>query len=76
MSLLKKCDVSNRLPARRNQSPHSFGSAREADQANTSKIRPDGPREIRLTFVENFILEHSRPCPGRHITASEFLGFF
>ena len=76
MSLLKKCDVNNRLPASRNQSQDSFGLARDADIANSSEIKPDRPRASRLTFVENFILEHSRSRPGQHITASEILGFF
>jgi len=76
MSLLKKCDVSNRLPASRNQSQDSFGPARDADIANASEIKPGGPRASRLTFIENFILEHSRSRPGRQITASEILGFF
>jgi hypothetical protein len=76
MSLLKKCDVNNRLPASGNRSQHSFRPVRDADKANPSEIKPDGPSASRLTFVEDFILEHDLRGPGRHITASEILGFF
>jgi hypothetical protein len=76
MSLLKKCDADNRLSASRNESQHSIGPARDADKANSPEIKPGGPRTSRLTFIEDFIQEHSHPGPGRHITASEFLGFF
>jgi hypothetical protein len=76
MSLLKKCDVNNYLHASRNQSRQSFVQARHADKANSLEIKPCGPRTSRLTFVEDFILEHSLRGPVQHITASEVLGFF
>ena len=76
MSLLKKCDISNRLPASGNKSRHSFWPLRDADQVNCSKIKPCGQRASRLTFIEDFILEHSLRGRGQHITASETLGFF
>jgi len=76
MSLLKKCDVNNRLPESGNESQHSIGPARDADKANSSEIKPGRPRASKLTFIEDFILEHSRPGPGKHIIASETLGFF
>lgn len=76
MSLLKKCDIHNCLPASGNQSLHSYWPMRDADKVNTSKIKPGGPRTSRLTFIEDFILEHSLRGPVQHITASEVLGFF
>jgi hypothetical protein len=76
MSLLKKCDVNNCLPASGNKSRHSFWPVRDADKGNTAKIKPGRPRTSRLTFIEDFILEHSLCGHGQHITASEFLGFF
>ena len=38
----------------------------QPDRANSSEIKPNGPWESRLTFVEDFTLEHSRPWPPRH----------
>jgi len=76
MSLLKKCDVNNRLPASRDKSQDSFGQARYADEANSSQKKRCGARESRLSFVEDYILEHSLHGSVRHITASESLGFF
>ena len=74
MSLLKKCDADNRLPANRNKSGPSFRPVKQADRANPSEMKPDGPSASRLTFVEDFILEHS--LPGLHITSIEFAGCF
>jgi len=73
MSLLKKCDANNRLPASHNKSQHSLGTVRRADRANPSEIKPGEPRASKLTFVEDF-MEHS--LPGQHITSIEFSGSF
>jgi hypothetical protein len=59
MSLLKKCEAYNRLPASRNKSQGSFGHVRQADQANPSEMKPDVASAARLTFAEDFTLEHS-----------------
>jgi hypothetical protein len=61
MSLLKKCDADNRLPADRDKSRSSFSPVKQADRANPSEIKPDGPSASRLTFVEDFTREHSLP---------------
>jgi hypothetical protein len=74
MSLLKKCDANKRLPASGNKSQHSFRQVRDADSANPSEIKPDGPWASRLTFAEDFTLEHSHP--GLHITSIEISGSF
>ena len=74
MSLLKKCDAKNRLSASRNQSRHSFKPVEQADRANPSEIKPDGPPTSRLNFVEDFTLEHS--LLGLHITSIEISGSF
>jgi hypothetical protein len=74
MSPLKKCDTNDHPSASRNKSRHSFRPAAQADVANPSEIKPDRQRAISLTFVEDFILEHS--LPGLHITSIEFAGCF
>jgi hypothetical protein len=74
MSLLKKCDARNRLPASRNKSQHSFGPVRQADRVNSLEIKPDGPWAGRLTFVEDFTREHF--LPGSQITSIGSLGSF
>ena len=74
MSILMKCDAKNGLSARRNKSRHSSTPAGQADIANPSEIKQDGPRASRLTFVEDFTREHS--LPGAHITSIEISGSF
>jgi len=74
MSLLKKCVVKNRLSSSRNESRHSLRSVGQAGRANPSEIKPDGPWAGKLTFVEDFTLEHS--LPGLHIASIEISGSF
>jgi hypothetical protein len=74
MSLLKKCDAKNRLSASRNKSRDSFRPVGQADGANFSEIKPDGPQASRLTFVEDYTREHF--LPGLHITSIEISGSF
>jgi hypothetical protein len=76
MSLFKKCDVNNRFSASGKQSRHSFWQVRYADKATSLEIKPGRRRASRLSFIEDYILEHSLPGPRKHITASECLGFF
>jgi hypothetical protein len=42
--------------------------------ANSPETKPNGPRASRLTFVEDFLLEHS--APGACITSIEISGSF
>ena len=44
------------------------------DVAHSSETKPDGPRTSRLTFVEDFLLEHS--APGGRIASIEISGSF
>jgi hypothetical protein len=74
MSLLKPPNARNRLIASLNQGRHSFMPVGRADRANPSEIKPDRPRASRLTFVEDFTLEHS--LPGLHIASFELSGCF
>jgi hypothetical protein len=66
MGLPKKCDARNCLSAGRSTSHNSFRPAGQADRTNSSGIEPDGARRKRLTFAEDFVLEHSHS--GLHIT--------
>jgi hypothetical protein len=74
MSLLKKNVVNSRPSASRNQSRDSFRPAGQASRTNTLEIKPDGRWAGKLTFVEDYTLEHS--LPGRHITSIEISGSF
>ena len=74
MNLLMKCNANNRLPASRNQSQPSFRPMRLVERVNPIKINPDGLRASRLTFVEDFTLEHS--LSGLQITSIEISGSF
>ena len=74
MSLLKKCDVKDRLSASRNKKRHSFRPAEQALKVNSSETKPDGPRAGRLTFVEDFTLEHS--LHGMYLASIEIAGIF
>jgi len=47
----------------------SFSPVEQPDRANSSEIKPDGPWASRLTFDEDFTLEHS--LPGLHTTSIE-----
>jgi hypothetical protein len=44
------------------------------DRTNPSKIKPDKPWKGRMTFVEDFIVEHS--VPGTPVTSIEISGHF
>lgn len=59
MNLAKQCDTRSRLSTGRNKSEHSFRSVRHSDKANSSANETDGTRTNRLTFAEDFMLEHS-----------------
>jgi len=69
MPLLKQCDARNRLSAGRIKSQHSYRPAEQVDRASSSVVEMDRTRANRLTFAEDFLLEHSHS--GRHITVVE-----
>lgn len=60
MSLAKKCDIRDRLSAGRSRSQHSFRPVIQAERADSSAIEQDGLRPNRLSFTEDFMLEHTR----------------
>ena len=67
MSLVKNCDVRNRLPVSRNISRNSSRPV-EVPTANFSEINSDGSSAGRSGFVEDFTQEHS--LPGLHISSA------
>lgn len=59
MSLAKKCDTRDRLSAGRVRSQHSFRPTSHSDRAKSAGIESDGAREKRMSFAEDFLLEHT-----------------
>jgi hypothetical protein len=60
MSLATKSDKRERLSAGRSRSQHSFRPVSHADTANSTGIEMDEARSSRLSFAEDFMLEHTR----------------
>jgi hypothetical protein len=67
MSLLNKNGTRNLPSARRDKSQHSFRPEGQADKNNSLGIEPDGAGAKRLTFAEDFMMEHSHS--GRSIAS-------
>jgi hypothetical protein len=65
MGLLKISGVMNHLSTSRNKTLYSSRPVGQAARANLradpSEIEPVGTRASRLTFAEDFTLEHSLP---------------
>jgi hypothetical protein len=59
MSLATKSDKRERLSAGRNRSQHSFRPVSHVDSANSTGTESDGARADRLSFAEDFMLEHT-----------------
>ena len=59
MILAKKCTTRNRLSTGSEKSRYSSRNVGQAPRADCSEITPDGPQATRLTFLEDFTLEHS-----------------
>jgi len=64
MSLVNQCDVRRRVSAGRKQNQDAFRPAGQADRAGAGGIEPAGTGPggawaNRLTFAEDFMLEHS-----------------
>jgi hypothetical protein len=57
-------------PREQNAGDHAANSP----EINSPETKPNGPRASRLTFVEDFLLEHS--APGACITSIEISGSF
>ena len=74
MTLPTKFNADNRLPKSPDKSRNSFRPVGEAGRTNSSEIKPDRPRVGRLTFFEDFTLEHT--LHGVHLTSIEMAGIF
>lgn len=59
MSLAKKCDTRDRLSAGRVRSQHSFRPVSHSDRANSTEIEPNRAEASRMSFAEDFLLEHT-----------------
>jgi hypothetical protein len=59
MAPLSSCDVRNFQSVGRNKSQHTFRSVGQADRARSSANESGGTKSNRLTFAEDFMLEHS-----------------
>lgn len=67
MSLVNQCDTRRAVSAGWNQNQHAFRPAGQADRTGAGGIEPQGTmpggsRANRLTFAEDFMLEHSGAC--------------
>lgn len=71
MRLLNHPIVTDQITKSGNKARSSFGPASKNDWAKSAEIEPKRLRD-RLTFVEDFTLEHS--LPGRQIKLSEIVG--
>lgn len=59
MSLAKQCDTRDRLSAGRVRSQHSRRSMSHSDRANSTEIEPNRAEASRMSFAEDFLLEHT-----------------
>lgn len=74
MILPKKGNTHNRLSASPDKSRLSSSPMEQALRTNSSEIKADGPRGGRVTFDEDFTLEHSHDRSG--LTSIEIAGIF
>jgi hypothetical protein len=74
MILSKKYNANNRQLSRANNSRQWSRPVELAGRANSSDVKPNRVRPVRLTFFEDFILEHS--LNRVHITSIEIADIF
>lgn len=74
MSIPRICKVKDPLFASRNKSRSSFRRATRADGPKPLEIALEAVAASRLTFVEDFTLEHS--LPSLQIASFEMAGSF
>jgi hypothetical protein len=74
MSVSKNCDAKVHLFAGRNKNRSTFNRAARANEAHPRDNTHERPRASRLTFVEDFMLEHS--VPSMQITSIGMSGSF
>lgn len=90
MDTLKKSDAMNRSSASRSKNQHSFRAVRQTETSLTSVTGPEGARTSRLTFTEDFMMEHSASgipvallgvgasggaAPKQSLPSTQFFGF-
>jgi hypothetical protein len=59
MSLANQSEKRERLSAGRPRSNHSFRPIHQADSATSSRTEQHGAKEDRMSFAEDFMLEHT-----------------
>jgi hypothetical protein len=74
MILSKKCETHNPLSVDSEKSRHPSSNVVQAPKASRSEITPGGRQATRLTFLEDFSIEHS--VRGLRITTIEIAGIF
>ena len=74
MSFPKKYDSDGPISLSPERSRHFSRSVQQAPKADCSKIAPHEPEITRLTFLQDFTLEHS--LHGLRITTIEIAGIF
>jgi len=74
MILSKKCETRNRLSVDSEKGRHLSGNVGQVPAADRSEITPGKLQATRLTFLEDFSLEHS--LRGLRIATIEIAGIF
>lgn len=74
MSFAQKHDTRNRMSADSEKSQHWSKKIGIVPRADCSEITPGKPQATRLTFLEDFTLEHC--LHSLRITAIEIAGIF
>ena len=74
MTISKKCETRNPLSVASEKNRHSSSDVVQAPKADRSEITPGGLQATRLTFLEDFSIEHS--LRGLRITTIEIAGIF
>jgi len=74
MIFSKKCATRNRLSVDSQKSRHSSSNVVQTPRTDRSEITSGGLQATRLTFLDDFSLEHS--LGGLRITTIEIAGIF
>ena len=74
VSLARECDTRNRESSSSEKSPRWSSNSGLTNSAGCSEFTSNEPQTTRLTFLEDFILEHT--LRGLRITLIEISGIF